>query len=262
MLYVLGRSRSPFWAIIRLALPVMFISAFMNNTPIVALMVPILIAWARRSGVPVKKVLIPLAFASTLGGTCTLIGTSTNLVISGQQVNTTRAQLQAGCDGLRGGTHEQSLRSGAAMARRRHDACPLPRERAAAAPEPCCMGTVHDVCKVQTMGLRDLPVLPSQEARYAKQNKSNQAKFGIFDIAPYGVPYALWGVLFIALTQVRGAPVGASGCYYTVFAWSTHTAPVGCLTPVKTWDVSGMEHAGAPCPMQAPCTPLCRPCCL
>ncbi len=86
MLYVLGRSRSPFWAIIRLSFPVMFISAFLNNTPIVALMVPILIAWARRSGVPVKKVLIPLSFAASIGGTCTLIGTSTNLVISGQQV--------------------------------------------------------------------------------------------------------------------------------------------------------------------------------
>ena len=86
MVYVLGKSRSPFWAVVRVCIPVLFIAAFLNNTPIVALMAPILIAWARRSGVPVKKLLIPMAFSATLGGTCTLIGTSTNLIIAGQQV--------------------------------------------------------------------------------------------------------------------------------------------------------------------------------
>ena len=93
---------------------VAFISAFLNNTPIVSIMTPILISWGRRNGVPIKKLLIPLSYAAVLGGTCTLIGTSTNLVISAQQ-----------------------------------------------------------------------------ERRY---KKGENAKFGIFDIAPWGVPYALWGL--------------------------------------------------------------------
>ena len=58
MIHVLGKSRSPFWAIVRVCIPVLFIAAFLNNTPIVALMTPILIAWSRRSGVPVKKVIV------------------------------------------------------------------------------------------------------------------------------------------------------------------------------------------------------------
>ena len=48
-------------------------------------MTPILVSWCRRSGVPLKKVLIPLSYASVLGGTCTLIGTSTHLVVSARQ---------------------------------------------------------------------------------------------------------------------------------------------------------------------------------
>lgn len=54
----------------------------LNNTPIVALLIPIMIAWGRRAGVSPKKLLIPLAYAAVFGGTLTLIGTSTNLVIS------------------------------------------------------------------------------------------------------------------------------------------------------------------------------------
>ena len=53
--------------------------------PIVALLIPILLSWSRRCGVPAKKLLIPLSFATVLGGTVTLIGTSTNLVVSGLQ---------------------------------------------------------------------------------------------------------------------------------------------------------------------------------
>lgn len=87
MVFILGRSRSPFWANVRMMLPTMVLSAFLNNTPVVSLLTPILISWARRTGVPAKKVLIPLSYASVLGGTCTLIGTSTNLVISGAQTS-------------------------------------------------------------------------------------------------------------------------------------------------------------------------------
>ncbi|GFH22081.1 uncharacterized protein HaLaN_19489, partial [Haematococcus lacustris] len=121
---LLGRSRSPWWALVRMMIPAMILSAFLNNTPVVALLTPILISWARRSGVPVKKLLMPLSIASVLGGTCTLIGTSTNLVISG-----------------------------------------------------------------------------AQATRYEKLKKFDDVKFRIFDIAPYGVPYAIWGFLFVIMTQ-------------------------------------------------------------
>lgn len=58
-------------------------SAFLNNTPIVAVLLPIVVQTARSAGIPPGKLLIPLSFAAILGGTTTLIGTSTNLVVSG-----------------------------------------------------------------------------------------------------------------------------------------------------------------------------------
>eukprot|EP00877_Chromochloris_zofingiensis_P003154 jgi/Chrzof1/1283/Cz10g01050.t1 len=85
MNYMLGKARTVFWAQVRMMIPVMFASAFLNNTPIVALLIPILLSWARRCNISPKKLLIPLSFATVLGGTCTIIGTSTNLVVSGLQ---------------------------------------------------------------------------------------------------------------------------------------------------------------------------------
>ncbi|MBO5672531.1 MAG: SLC13 family permease [Alistipes sp.] len=58
-------------------------SAFLNNTPIVVIFIPHIKAWARHVGLPLKKFLIPLSYAAILGGICTLIGTSTNLVVHG-----------------------------------------------------------------------------------------------------------------------------------------------------------------------------------
>mgnify|MGYP005848564325 CR=1 FL=1 len=60
-----------------------FISAFINNTPVVAVFIPVVIQIANASGQSPSKMLIPLSFASIFGGTCTLIGTSTNIVVSG-----------------------------------------------------------------------------------------------------------------------------------------------------------------------------------
>jgi di/tricarboxylate transporter len=60
-----------------------FISSFMNNTTTTAVMMPAVLGLGRKSKVSAGKVLIPLAYASMLGGTCTLIGTSTNVAASG-----------------------------------------------------------------------------------------------------------------------------------------------------------------------------------
>ncbi len=62
---------------------VAILSAFINNTPIVAVFLPIVLAHARLENLSASKLLIPLSFASILGGTCTLTGTSTNLIIDG-----------------------------------------------------------------------------------------------------------------------------------------------------------------------------------
>ena len=72
---------------LRLMLPVMILSAFMNNTPIVASLIPVIKRWSRKHNLSASKFLIPLSYASILGGICTLIGTSTNLVIHGLMID-------------------------------------------------------------------------------------------------------------------------------------------------------------------------------
>lgn len=80
---ILGRPRSLTDGQLRLMVPVAALSAFLNNTPVVAIMIPAAFDWARRFSLQASQLLIPLSYASILGGTCTLIGTSTNLVVSG-----------------------------------------------------------------------------------------------------------------------------------------------------------------------------------
>jgi di/tricarboxylate transporter len=80
---VLGRPGSVRSAQTRVMLPVGLLSAFMNNTPIVAAMLPAIHDWAKQTRISVSRLLMPLSFASILGGNCTLIGTSTILVING-----------------------------------------------------------------------------------------------------------------------------------------------------------------------------------
>lgn len=71
-----------------------FFSAFMNNTAIVAIMLPVALGLARSKDIPASKLLIPLSYASILGGCCTLIGTSTNIVVSGALQNYGLPELQ------------------------------------------------------------------------------------------------------------------------------------------------------------------------
>jgi len=72
-----------FWlGIILLMISVGFVSAFINNTPVVAIFIPVIIGIAAKTGRSATKILMPLSFASMFGGVCTLIGTSTNILVS------------------------------------------------------------------------------------------------------------------------------------------------------------------------------------
>jgi di/tricarboxylate transporter len=67
----------------RIVVPTAASSAVLNNTPIVAMAIPGVMSWARRTGRSPSRYLMPISFAAVVGGTVTLIGTSTNLVVSG-----------------------------------------------------------------------------------------------------------------------------------------------------------------------------------
>lgn len=84
---LLGRPKTLRGAQLRLLGSVSFLSAFLNNTPVVAMFIPAIREWARRNQFPVSKLMLPLSYAAIFGGTCTLIGTSTNLVINGMLVS-------------------------------------------------------------------------------------------------------------------------------------------------------------------------------
>ena len=81
-------------AMLRIFGPVVFLSAFLNNTPVVATMIPAINSWSQKIGIAPSKLMIPLSYTAILGGTLTLIGTSTNLVVNGQY------QALTGRDGL------------------------------------------------------------------------------------------------------------------------------------------------------------------
>lgn len=82
--HCLGLPKTTRGAQLRLCLPVILLSGFLNNTPVVATLIPAVSAWARKIGVSSSKLMIPLSYAAIMGGTLTLIGTSTNLIVNSQ----------------------------------------------------------------------------------------------------------------------------------------------------------------------------------
>ncbi len=81
---LLGKPKTVRGAVSRMFWPVVFLSSFLNNTPVVATMIPAIYSWSRKIGISPSKLMIPLSYTAILGGTVTLIGTSTNLIVNGQ----------------------------------------------------------------------------------------------------------------------------------------------------------------------------------
>ena len=86
---VLGLPKGQNAALFRLMTPVIGMSAFLNNTPVVAMFIPVVTDWSRKLRISPSKLMIPLSYAAIFGGICTLIGTSTNLVVNGLLVSAT-----------------------------------------------------------------------------------------------------------------------------------------------------------------------------
>jgi di/tricarboxylate transporter len=80
---VMGNSAGGRRTLLKIMAPVVAMSAFLNNTPIVAMFTPTLRDWALKHRLSPSKFLIPLSYSAIFGGVCTLIGTSTNLVVNG-----------------------------------------------------------------------------------------------------------------------------------------------------------------------------------
>ncbi len=80
---LLGTAHTVGGAIRRIVCVVLGISAFINNTPVVAMFVPVVLAWCRRRGISPSRVLLPVSYVAIMGGTCSLIGTSTNIIVNG-----------------------------------------------------------------------------------------------------------------------------------------------------------------------------------
>lgn len=88
----LGENRSVKGAMPLIMGPVAASSSVISNTPVVAIFIPLIQDWARRQNISISKLLIPLSYASILGGTCTLIGTSTNIIIVGMLQGSAEAE--------------------------------------------------------------------------------------------------------------------------------------------------------------------------
>lgn len=93
---VLGQPKSLPAAQVRMMLPVAGLSAFLNNTPIVAMLMPIVSDWCRRTGISPSKLFIPLSYAAIMGGSCSLIGTATNVFVAAEYSDALSNKLVTG----------------------------------------------------------------------------------------------------------------------------------------------------------------------
>lgn len=92
---ILPKKRKPIPRLLmQIMIPVSALSAFLNNTPVVVIFGPMLKKWADKLSLPSQKFLIPLSYATIFGGTCTLIGTSTNLLVHGMMLDRGMAGLE------------------------------------------------------------------------------------------------------------------------------------------------------------------------
>lgn len=91
-----GRPRTLVGALLRMMFPTAVLSALMNNTPLVAMLIPAVNDWAKQRKISPSKLLMPLSYAAVLGGVCTMIGTSTNLIVNGMLIRAHNAQVAAG----------------------------------------------------------------------------------------------------------------------------------------------------------------------
>ncbi|HBE72304.1 MAG TPA: SLC13 family permease [Planctomycetaceae bacterium] len=91
--WILGTARGEQSALNRLSSVVVPASAFLLNTAIVAMLVPVILSWCRRHQITASRLLLPISYLAILGGTCTLVGTSTNFVVN---ENLTKVYTAAG----------------------------------------------------------------------------------------------------------------------------------------------------------------------
>lgn len=91
--HLLGQPSSYWKAVMRLMLPVAFLSALLSNTTVVALFIKVVKIWSEKLRIAPSKLLIPLSYAAGMGGVCTLIGTPPNLIISSFYADATNDEL-------------------------------------------------------------------------------------------------------------------------------------------------------------------------
>src|SRR5690625_2958193 len=85
--WLFGRGKHLWIGQLRVMFPTAVASAFINNTPVVAALLPAVLDWGKRHNIAASRLAMPLSFAAMLGGSCTLIGTSTTIIVNGLLVS-------------------------------------------------------------------------------------------------------------------------------------------------------------------------------